>query len=192
MSSSKIIICIFAILAIFFGSVFAYTYFVNKPSDKAAVGDEVTIMGRNHIKVGEEHAPYTTNPPSSGPHYDTPEPWGIKSAPITDEYAVHSLEHGTVWITYLPDKISRDELKQLESIANKYRRIILSPRPANDSLVAVVSWGRIQKFNQFDADKINLFAERNRNRGPEKWTLDTPPVIWILHKIGPYLYKGEH
>lgn len=160
----------------------SYNAYVNWQPIGSEVGEEVPVQGRQHVPVGTVVI-FTTNPPASGPHYSVPEVWGIKIRPIQDEYAVHSMEHGTVWITYQPDKISVADLRQLKDIANQYARIILSPRPSNDAYIALVSWGRIEKLDHMDVTAINLFAYRNRNHGPERWVMDSFLVVWVLRHV---------
>src|ERR1051325_4821995 len=46
---------------------------------------------------------YQESPPVGGAHNVVWQNCGIYSTPIHNEHAVHSLEHGAVWITYRPD-----------------------------------------------------------------------------------------
>ena len=185
MTTKNFLLLFFGVLVVIIIPIVIYNVYINWTPSGPEVGTSIPIQGRLHVPIGT-HVKYTTNPPTSGPHYPIPEAWGIKTSPVMDEYAVHSLEHGSVWITYQPDNISSTDLDQLKLIANKYARIILSPRPANDSYISLVSWGRTQKFNKMDSNLINLFAYRNRNHGPERWVMDSPLVVWILHRIPPY------
>ena len=43
---------------------------------------------------------YNSFPPSSGPHFQTPAPWGIYEEPIKQTILVHNLEHGGIVIQY--------------------------------------------------------------------------------------------
>ena len=69
-------------------------------SPTSTVGESIPIQGRNHIKVGVSHAPYNSNPPTSGPHYEEPVAAGVYSTEYADENLLHSLEHGYVIISY--------------------------------------------------------------------------------------------
>jgi len=63
-----------------------------------AVPDE----GRNHVAVGTR-VDYKHLPPSSGPHYpspDAPKPASTYVDPIRPEYFVHDLEHGAIVLVY--------------------------------------------------------------------------------------------
>jgi uncharacterized protein DUF3105 len=111
--------------------------------------------------------PYSTNPPTSGPHNPIPVPWGIYSTPQGDETLVHNLEHGGVIINYQPT-LSPAIVAQLKAIAKCYPDwVVMHPRPANDVPIALTSWGRLQKFTTFDEAAIRYFVEHNRRHGPE-------------------------
>lgn len=69
-------------------------------SPTPVVGESLPIQGRDHIKVGANHAPYNSNPPTSGPHYEEPVAAGVYSTEYADENLLHSLEHGYVIISY--------------------------------------------------------------------------------------------
>jgi hypothetical protein len=46
---------------------------------------------------------YVQNPPVGGDHNPAFLNCGIYDQPVENENAVHSLEHGVVWVTYQPD-----------------------------------------------------------------------------------------
>jgi hypothetical protein len=54
---------------------------------------------------------------------------------VLDETAVHSLEHGAVWITYRPD-LAPDDVERLEMLTNGQTHILLSPYPDLTSPIA--------------------------------------------------------
>src|SRR3989344_4041615 len=79
-------------------------YWVSTSADESSSngvrpGEEISIVSREHINVGDPHEPYNSNPPTSGPHA-APAEWGISSVEIPDENAIHNLEHGGIWISY--------------------------------------------------------------------------------------------
>ena len=67
-------------------------------------GTAYPIQGREHIPLDAPHLPYNSNPPTSGPHYESPVPWGVYDHELPDEQLVHNLEHGGVWVSYNCDK----------------------------------------------------------------------------------------
>ena len=46
---------------------------------------------------------YPQDPPAGGPHAEVWQNCGFYDEPVVKERAVHSQEHGAVWITYRPD-----------------------------------------------------------------------------------------
>ena len=61
---------------------------------------ELEDFGATHVLCG---VAYETRPPASGDHFPTWQNCGFYTEPIRDETAVHSLEHGAIWIAYDPD-----------------------------------------------------------------------------------------
>lgn len=50
---------------------------------------------------------------------------------------------------------------------NKFK-IIVTPRSSLDSRIALTVWGRVDKFDQFDKNRILTFIDKLRDHGPEK------------------------
>jgi len=81
---------------------------------------------------------------------------------------IHALEHGVVWLAYSADLIDAEGLEGLRTLAEAYSNdVILSPRPANDVPLYVVSWERRLEVAPDDTDLLRRFIETNRNRSPE-------------------------
>ncbi len=51
---------------------------------------------------------------------------------------------------------------------SKAKRLILAPRPSLDSKIALTAWGRIDKMNKVDSDRILRFIRAYHNKGPER------------------------
>lgn len=129
---------------------------------------EYDIVGRNHIAQGTAGSGYNSNPPTSGPHWPAPAKNGSYDAPLPDEQAIHNLEHGYVWISYKSD-VGDDVKNKLKDIARDDDwKVILTPRDADESKIALAAWGRLLKMDEPDYDKIKDFIKTYRNRGPEK------------------------
>ncbi|MFB6212733.1 MAG: DUF3105 domain-containing protein [Candidatus Magasanikbacteria bacterium] len=132
-------------------------------------GKKVSIMNRKHIDKGVNFKNYNSNPPTSGPHWTNQAGWGVYSKPLPDEQLVHNLEHGGIWISYKPKKVSSSTLDQMKNLAQKYTNaVILTPRSKNDSPIAVASWGRLMKLKKFQRKKVEKFIKANINNSPEK------------------------
>ena len=132
-----------------------------------SAGDRIPILGRDHIPQGTPYRGYTSNPPTSGPHWGNPADWGVYTQPIPDEALVHNLEHSGVWISY-KDPSDAALAEMLAAIVQRYpRKVILTPRPQNDAPIALAAWGRLLKLQQFDEAKIVAFIDAHRGRaGP--------------------------
>lgn len=120
-----------------------------------------TITARNH-KAGP--LTYTTNPPVGGDHNAR---WqncngDVYDQPIPKEHAVHSLEHGAVWVTYkqgLP-------AAQVEKLAGKVEGqdyMLMSPVPDLDKNVSLQAWGYQLKVDSADDERIDAFIRALRN-----------------------------
>ena len=128
-------------------------------------------VSREHIATGAPHPPYNSNPPTSGHHYGQPAEWGVYKEQLPDEQLIHNLEHGGVWISYKPE-ISPDIIKKLESMFDKYgrKKVIVVPRPENDTDIAIAVWTRLDKFNvsEYSDERVENFIRRLKNKmGPE-------------------------
>ncbi|GEM_PF-1852665 len=113
---------------------------------------------------------YNSNPPTSGPHLAKPLDWGVYDAPVPDAAAVHNLEHGGIWITYRPDLASGDVARLRDLAAHYPNAVILSPRPATDSPIAVVSWGRMMRLERADIGRIDSYIQTFVNQSPEEYS----------------------
>ena len=134
---------------------------------------------RTHVEAAVDYTGYS-NPPTYGPHHGfltdangssiTPRPTGIYETEQADEDLIHNLEHGHVWISYNPSMISSDDLERLESFVADGgidTGVILTPRNANTSTIAVASWARLLELDEFDSNQIRTFVESNRGHSPE-------------------------
>lgn len=165
----KIVFLAIAIsLTVIFALIIVFTDNSTSPktSNEKTV-QEVAIQGRDHVKPGETHPPYNSLPPTSGWHYASTSKWGISDEQIIDEIQIHNLEHGGIMVQYKPD-IDKATLDQLKGIVSGYKsKVVLAPYPKLDTNIALTAWGRIDKFDQFDKDRIVKFIDAYKNKGPE-------------------------
>jgi hypothetical protein len=131
-------------------------------------------QGAPHIKPGESHEPYNSNPPTSGWHYDNPSAAGVYPEPVADETLVHNLEHGHVIISYNCANVQGTSCEELKSnLSNLFDlkrgwKIVVVPRPSLDTGIALTAWNVIDKFNTYDQGRIENFITQYRDQGPEK------------------------
>ena len=85
------------------------------------------------------------------------------------EFAVHSLEHGTVVIWYQPS-LAAEEISDLEALVNRFDdRVILSPNAELTQPVVATAWNRLKAYNGADPE-LEQFIDTYRNRGPEHFS----------------------
>lgn len=133
------------------------------------LGDYFQAQSRDHIAVGAEHPAYNSNPPTGGWHYAGPAKTGLYDKELPDEQLVHNLEHSHIWFAHKPD-LPADQIAMLAKIVKDYgSRVIMTPRAANDSPIAVVAWEHLLKLEAVESEKIASFVKAYRNQaGPEK------------------------
>jgi len=141
-------------------------YYLASRPEKLRPGETFPILGRDHISVGATHPPYNSNPPTSGSHYADPAGWGVYQKELPDEQLIHNLEHGGIWISY--KDIDEKTKSDLEVIGKRYPgSVVVSPRPANDAMIVLAAWGRLEKLERFDETKVIDFIDANKNKSPE-------------------------
>jgi len=113
----------------------------------------------------EEPVDYPQSPPAGGAHNPAWLNCGIYSEPQQNENAVHSLEHGAVWVTYDAAQVSGEELDALKAeIPSSYA--VLSPYEGLDSPIVLSAWNAQLKLDSADDERIPQFFEeywRNQN-----------------------------
>lgn len=106
-------------------------------------------------------------PPVGGPHAPPPgwQNCGIYEEPIEPKNAVHSLEHGAVWITYQPELPAAD-VARLQDRVRGEPYVLLSPYPGLASPVVLTAWGLQLRLDDADDGRIPQFIARYQ-RGPQ-------------------------
>ena len=94
-------------------------------------------LARDHV---DGRVDYPQTPPVGGPHSSVWLNCGIYDKPAPNENAVHSLEHGAVWITYQPELPAAD-VQTLRGDARGHAYVILSPYPNLPAPVVASAWG---------------------------------------------------
>ena len=163
-----------AVWAISLGVIVAVGWFGIQALTPEPLGEDYSRVmpqeGATHVQEGTR-ALYQSNPPTSGNHWSTPLRDGIYETEKPDEGAIHSLEHGRVWITYKPS-IGEEAIAALKDAIKGQFGTIVSPRVANETDIALAAWTRLDTFNlnedgTLDAKRVREFIQRYRNKGPE-------------------------
>src|SRR5205823_312975 len=89
-------------------------------STKPLLGQAVTIGAATHVSDPAQLQIPEGQPPAGGPHFPQPQPPGTYDQPLADGNAIHSLEHGMVWISYRPDLLAPGDLDTLKNVAKSH------------------------------------------------------------------------
>lgn len=108
---------------------------------------------------------YDRTPPAGGEHNPVWQNCGFYPDPISDENAVHSLEHGAVWIAFSPD-LPEDQVNTLRDLAQNGDYILVSPYPDLDSPLVASAWGKQLELESADDPALEQFIGAYRE-GPQ-------------------------
>ncbi len=107
-------------------------------------------------------------PPTGGIHHPQWMNCGIYDQELEVPLAVHSMEHGAVWMTYNPESVSDAELSQLKGIANNDPSwVLMSPYPNLGGKVVLSAWGKQLILDELEIERVEEFIGRYRVNGPE-------------------------
>lgn len=101
---------------------------------------------------------YPQVPPVGGPHADIWQNCGFYADEIREENAVHSLEHGVVWITYREDATSSD-LDSLRALAEFDDHVLVSPYPDLPATIVASAWSRQLALESADTPRLAEFVD---------------------------------
>jgi predicted small secreted protein len=118
-------------------------------------------LSRDHTK---EPVDYPQSPPVGGPHNPIWQNCGFYSKPVRDENAVHSMEHGAVWITYAPD-LPKDRVEKIKSLTQK-SYVLASPYPGLPAPLVASAWGKQLRLNSTNDPRLEQFVRAYR-QGPQ-------------------------
>jgi hypothetical protein len=139
--------------------------FINplKAADKKVSGVLKYSEKRDHVQTT---VTYPQTPPAGGPHNPLPQTCAVYTEPIANEHAVHSLEHGAVWVTYRPDLPAAQVASLKAKIqGNAYR--MMSPYPGLKSALSLQAWGRQIFVDSANDPKVDAFLTAYTD-GPQK------------------------
>jgi hypothetical protein len=108
---------------------------------------------------------YAQTPPAGGVHSAVWLNCGIYDQPVHNENAVHSLEHGAVWITYRPD-LPAASVQILQNLARGHDHVIVSPYPDLPHAVVATAWGLQLPVEDASDPRLPVFVSRYE-KGPQ-------------------------
>jgi len=136
-----------------------------EPSDGGIDGVQTYgDLTRDH--TGDDVA-YSQSPPVGGDH--DPE-WidctgSVYDQVLRNENAVHSLEHGAVWVTY-SDAATQDDIDALAAKVDGQPYSFMSPYPNQESPIELTAWGVQLAVDDASDDRIDEFLTTYRS-GPQ-------------------------
>jgi hypothetical protein len=126
---------------------------------KAPIKDEKSWdakkLGRNHVKTP---VAYEMKPPVGGDHDQV---WqncdgDVYTSEIADMNAVHSLEHGAVWVTY-SKKASEADVKKLAEKVGKTPYSLMSPVDDQAGAIMLSAWGKQVSVDSASDPRVDAF-----------------------------------
>ena len=107
--------------------------------------------------------PYSSLTPVGGNHNPFWQKCGHYTVEIPAERAVHSLEHGAVWIAYAPET----DVTGLETLVASDEHLLMSPVERLDVPLMISAWGAQVAVDGPDDPRIATFIETYIRQGPE-------------------------
>ena len=104
------------------------------------------------------HVTYDHTPPAGGRHFPAWLRCGVYTEPVPNEFAVHSEEHGAVWLTYLPDA-SSDDIAKLVALQKGNDYVLVSPYPGQPGKFMASTWGAQLSVDTADDSRLKTFVD---------------------------------
>jgi hypothetical protein len=140
------------------------------PSSDISGVKAYTGLSHQHLTKGQYPQSYDQSPPVGGRHSPAWLKCQAYDTELPKENAVHSLEHGGVWITYRPG-LPAAQVATLtgKTILNK-EFVMVSPYTGQSSPVVVSTWGLQLAVDSVDDPRIDAFvrAYAGGEQGGEK------------------------
>lgn len=115
-------------------------------------------LGRTHVTGTVK---YPMNPPVGGNHNQA---WmtcdgTVYTKAIPNENAVHSLEHGAVWVTY-NDQATAADIKALADKVTKTPYTLMSPDKTQSGTIMLSAWGHQLSVNSASDARVEQFLTK--------------------------------
>jgi hypothetical protein len=127
------------------------------------------LEGVEEFEVEQGHTQgtvsYEQSPPAGGEHNPAWQNSGFYEEPVRNETAVHTMEHGAVWISYSPD-LPEEQVDTLRELVDGQECMLASPYEGLDAPVVASAWGRQLRLDSADDPNLEQFVEAFL-RGPQ-------------------------
>ncbi len=111
-------------------------------------------------RVVNEPVDYRREPPTNGDHAPLWQNCGFYEKPIKEEHAVHSMDHGVVWITYHPD-LPVGKVNALRPYGEE-EYVVVSPYPGQDAPVIATAWRNQLELGGVGDPRLRRFVDQFR------------------------------
>jgi hypothetical protein len=124
--------------------------------------EEFEVPTRKHTEAGVS---YEQSPPVGGDHNPIWQNAGFYEDPLRNETAVHTLEHGAVWITYSTD-LPQEDKDRIRELVSGQDCVLASPCPNLGAPVVASAWGKQRALEGADDPNLERFVRAFR-QGPQ-------------------------
>ena len=182
-----------ALGVILLGGVGALVAFGGDDGGSAAISSDVCKeqsfpgLEPKHLGKVDANVTYNSFPPSSGPHYQQPAPWGIYEDTVKQTILVHNLEHGGIVIQY--GDVDEQTVKDIQAFyRDDPNGLVVAPYPRLGKKIALTAWnepryannqsepgevdagnGYVLTCTEWDADAAAKFRDERRNKAGERY-----------------------
>ena len=186
-SDRRFVVAIVVVAVIAVTAYFGWETFVYVPPEANASstlpGEFHLSQGNSHLQNGRLFTQYSTDPPTSGPHWlggsafltpkgrvvGIPPAWGVYDEELPNEALVHAEEHGGVIVWYDEAAGCQGDCQEaLTGLVNRLishgRHVILVPRHGLRSPVVLTAWTRLQRLSSADISAIAVFVNAHDRR----------------------------
>ncbi|WP_277554910.1 DUF3105 domain-containing protein [Halobaculum limi] len=129
-------------------------------------------QGNEHVQRGTE-VDYSTQPPTSGPHYSGVVEAGFYEEPQPMGDIIHTLEHGAIVAYYVPGELTDEARSNLQTWADDYtdtwQSFVAVPNPYDQPQApyTLTAWRHLLRMDEYDSETVRAFAAEFIGRGPE-------------------------
>ena len=130
------------------------------PIPSPNISGVVVYPGLAHKHLYGKHITYPQTPPVGGEHSPYYLDCKVYTSAVPNEFAVHSMEHGAVWLTYSPDVPAADvnALVALSKVRSDY--VIVSPYPGQPAPIIATAWGLQLTATSASDPRVSAFVHQ--------------------------------
>ena len=113
-------------------------------------------LSRNHTETPVD---YPQSPGAGGDHEPGWTNCGVYTEPVSEARAVHTLEHGAVWISYRAD-LDPAGVEALTELVGERSYVLLSPVEGQDAAVTATAWGTQLALEDAQDPRLEAFLSK--------------------------------